>query len=82
VLEALEIELLHFVRRGFQDHLILVMLEQSVRILSEPSIVGSPRRLYVGDAPGLGPEHAKKRLRVGSARTDLEIEWLLQQAAM
>ena len=80
--EALEIELLHFVGRRLEDHLILVMLEQPVRVLSEPPIVGAPRRLHVGDAPRLRPEHAEQRFGMRGAGADFEIERLLQQAAV
>jgi hypothetical protein len=63
-LEAFEIELLHLVRRGLEDHLILVMLEETVRVLSEASIIGAPRRLHVGHAPRLGTQHAEQRFRM------------------
>jgi hypothetical protein len=41
-LEAVQIQLLHFVRRRLQDHLQLVMLEQPIRILAEASIIRPP----------------------------------------
>src|SRR5688572_3271295 len=78
-LEAFEVELLYLVRRRFEDHLILVMLEQAVRVLSKASIIGAPRRLHVGHAPRLGAEDAEQRLGMGCARADLEVERLLQQ---
>ena len=81
-LEAVEIQLLHFVGRRLEDHLILVVLEQPVRVLAEPAVVGPPRRLHVGDAPRLRPEHAEERLRVRGAGAHFEIERLLQQAAV
>jgi hypothetical protein len=40
--EALEIELLHFIGRWFEDHLELVVLEQPVRILAEAAVRGAP----------------------------------------
>jgi len=38
-LEAVEIQLLHFVGRRLEDDLVLVVLEQAVRILSEAAVV-------------------------------------------
>jgi hypothetical protein len=38
-LEAVEIHLLHFIRRWLEDHLKLVVLEQAVRVLTEAAIV-------------------------------------------
>ena len=52
-LETLEIDLLHFVGRRLEDHLVLVVLEQPVRVLAESPVVRPSRRLDVGDAPGL-----------------------------
>ncbi len=52
-LEAVQVRLLHLVRRRLQDHLELVVLEQPVRVLAEAAVVGPPRRLHVGHAPGL-----------------------------
>ena len=81
-LEAIEIELLHFVGRRLQDHLVLMVLEQPIRVLSEPAVVGTTRWLDVGDAPRLRAEHAEQRLRMRSPGADFEIERLLQQASM
>ena len=76
------VQLLHLVGRRLQDHLILVMLEQAVRVLPEAAIVGPARGLHVSDAPRLRPEHAEEGLRVRRAGAHFEIERLLQQAAM
>ena len=81
-LEALQVERLDLVGRGLHDHLELVVLEEAVRVLAEPPVVGPPRRLDVGDVPVARPEHAQRRLRVGGAGADLEIERLLDQAAL
>src|SRR5207244_6592150 len=60
----------------------LVMFEYAVRVLSEAPVVGPPRRLYVGHAPGLRSEHAQQCLRVRGASPDLEIERLLNDAPL
>jgi hypothetical protein len=41
-LEAVEIDLLHLVRRWLENHLQLVVLEQAIRVLAEPSVIGAP----------------------------------------
>ena len=81
-LEAIEIELLHFVGRRLQNDLILMVLEQPIRILSEPSVVRTTRRLDVGHAPRLGSQHAEQRFRMRGPGSDFQIERLLQQASM
>ena len=81
-LEAVEIDLLHFVGRRLQDHLQLVVLEQAIRVLSEPAIVRPPRRLDVGDIPRRRAEHAQQRFRMRGAGADFEVERLLDQAAL
>ena len=80
-LEAVEIDLLHFVRRRLQDHLHLQVLEQAIRVLPEAAIVGPARRLDVGDAPGPRAEHAQQRFRMRRAGADFEVERLLNEAA-
>ena len=76
-----EVDLLHLVGRRLQDHLELVVLEQAVRVLAEPAVVGPPRRLDVGDVPVARAEHAQERLGVRRAGADLEVERLLDEAA-
>ncbi len=41
-LEALQVQLLHFVRRGLQNDLELLMLEQAVGVLTEAAVGGPP----------------------------------------
>ena len=78
-LEALQVQLLHFVRRRLQDDLELMVLEQPVRVLAEPTVGRTPRRLHVGHVPRRRAEHPQKRFRVHRARTHLDVERLLQQ---
>ena len=59
-----------------------MVLEHPVRVLAEAPVIGTTRRLHVGNAPRLGSKHAEQRLRMGGAGADLEIERLLQQAAV
>ena len=80
-LEAVQVQLLHFVGRRLEDHLELVVLEQAVRVLAEAAVGRPPRRLDVGDVPVRRAEHAQERLRVHRAGADLDVERLLQHAA-
>ena len=64
-LQALQIELLHFVGRRLEDDLELLVLEEPVRVLAEAAVGRPARRLDVGDAPGFGvvPEAANAAAR-------------------
>src|SRR4029450_8774241 len=80
--EAIEVDLLNFVWRGLQDHLQLVMLEQSIGVLSEAAIVGTACRLDVRHVPRRRSKHAQQCFRMRGAGADFEIERLLNQAAL
>jgi hypothetical protein len=79
-LEAVEVQLLHFIGGRLENHLELVVLEQAVRVLAEAPVGRPPRRLDVGDVPVRRAEHAQERLRVHRAGADLDVERLLQRA--
>ena len=80
--QGLEIEILHLVGRGLEDHLELVVLEQAVRVLAKTPVVGASRRLHVGDVPMRRTEHAQQRLGMRGAGADFEVQGLLNQAAI
>src|SRR5512144_163047 len=50
--EALKIEILDVGRRWLQGHLELVILLEPVRVLAVAPVLGSPRWLHIGRAPG------------------------------
>ena len=79
-LEAVQVGRLHLVRRGLEDHLELQVLEEAVRVLAESPVVGPPGGLHVGHLPALRSEHPQERLGVRGARSDLEVERLLDEA--
>jgi hypothetical protein len=81
-LETLQIDLLYFVGRGLQDHLELMELEDAVRILAEAPVCRPARRLHVRDVPRFRPERPQQRFRMRRARTDLEVERLLNDASL
>ena len=71
-LEAVEIDLQHFVGRRLEDHLQLMMLEQAIRVLAEPSVVragataGCRRRSTASDrarATAFPDARCRRRLR-------------------
>jgi hypothetical protein len=78
--ERVEIKLLHFERRRFEDHLKLIVLAEPERIVAIAPVRRPPRRLHVADAPGLRPEHAQKGRRMHRPGTDLQIERSLDDA--
>ena len=49
---------------------------------SEAPIVRAARRLDIRDIPRRGAEHAQQRFRMRGARADLEVERLLDEAAL
>jgi hypothetical protein len=77
-LEALQIELLHLVRRRLQNDLELMVLERAVRVFPEAAVRRTSGGLHVGDIPMRRPEHAEKGLGVHGPGTHLEVERLLQ----
>src|SRR5262245_19289249 len=58
-----------------------MVLERTIRILTEPAIGGAPRRLHVGDVPMGGTEDPQERFRMHGARANLGVERLLDRAA-
>src|SRR5688572_21726733 len=59
-----------------------MVLEEAIRILSEAPVVWTPGGLHVCHAPWLWPEHAKQGFGMRRSRAHLEVERLLQQAAV
>jgi len=81
-LKAVEVDLLHVIRRRLQDDLKLVVLEQAVRVLPKPAVVRPPGRLHVRHAPRLRSEHAKQCFRMRRAGAHFQIEGLLQETSV
>jgi hypothetical protein len=57
------------------------VFEDAIRILAEPTIGRSTRRLNVCHVPVARTKDSQKRLGMHCARTNLGIEWLLDGAA-
>ena len=81
-LEALQIEVLHLVRRRLQDHLELMVLVEAIRVLAVAAVGRPARRLHVGDVPVRRPEHAQEGLGRHRAGADFQIERLLDEASL
>ena len=58
--QRFEVELLHALRRRLEDDLQLRVTEEAVGVLAVTAVRGPARRLRVGNADGLGPQHAKE----------------------
>ncbi len=77
-----EIELLQVRRVGLQDHLVLVIVLQPVRVLAVAAVLGAARRLHVGGVPAAGAERAQRGRRMEGAGADLHVVGLQDQAAL
>src|SRR6185437_416324 len=77
-----EIDVLDVRRARLQDHLVLVELLEPERVLAVAAVIGTDRRLDVGGAPRLWPEHAQERGWVRGAGADLGVVRLEDRAAL
>ena len=71
--QRVEVHVLHVVGRRLQDHLVLVVLLEAVRVLGVAAVVRPDGRLDVGAPPRLRAEHAKQGGRIRRARADLGV---------
>jgi hypothetical protein len=51
--KAIQILLLHVIRRRFQYYLILIVMLQPIRVLTVATVCGPPGRLDISDIPWL-----------------------------
>ena len=80
--EAAEIELLQVRRARLQDHLILVIMLEPVRILAVAAVGRAAAGLDEGGLPRIGAERAQGRRRVEGARAHLHVVGLEDDAAL
>ena len=80
--ERAEIERLKVRRRGFDQHLILIIVLQPVRVVAIATVRRAARRLHIGRRPGVRAEAPQRRRRVKRARADLHIIGLQHGAAL
>ena len=81
-LEASQVSLLDVLGRGLQDHLELQVLAEPERVLAVAPVGRAPRRLHVGAAPRLGPEHPQERGRMHRPRAHRQVVGLLDEAPL
>ena len=80
--ERIEIKLLKVLRRGLQDHLILVIVLEPVGVLAVASVLRPAGGLDVSRLPGPGSERAQRRRRMERAGADLHVIGLQHDAAL
>jgi hypothetical protein len=81
-LQAAQVQLEDVGRRGFQHHLVLVVVLQTVRVLAVAAVLGTAAGLHVGRFPRLGPQRAQEGRRVAGAGADFHVVGLQQRAAL
>ena len=81
-LDGSQIQLLHILGRGLQDHLILVIVLQPVGVLAITPIGGPARGLHKGRLPGARPQRAQSGGGMKGARAHLVVIGLQDQAAL
>jgi len=79
--QRFQIQFLYILRRRFQDHLQLHVLEQPVRIFTVATIGGTPRGLHISNLIRLRPKHPQKRFRSHGTRSHLYVIGLLQHTS-
>ena len=77
-----EIEFLQVGRVRLQDHLVLVVMLQPVRIFAIAAVLRPPRRLHVGGVPAQRPERPQRCRRVERSGADFHVVRLQDQAAI
>ena len=81
-LERAQVHVLDVGRRRLDDHLVLVVVAEAVRVLAVAPVGGAHGRLDVGGAPGTGVEAAQERRGVEGAGADLGVVRLHDDAAL
>ena len=78
--QALQIQLLDIFRRGLYDYLELMMLEQTVGVITITTICGTAGGLYISHTPGLGAQNPQKSGRVHGASALFNVVGLCHDA--
>src|SRR5208283_4833751 len=78
--QAVQLELQNVGRRGFEQHLELVVVLQAERIGAIASVGRAARGLYVGRTPGLGTDRAQESRGMKGPRTHLHVVGLQDHA--
>jgi hypothetical protein len=81
-LQAIEIDFLDVEGRGFDNHLILIIVLEPVGILSVSAIGRSPRGLNIGHSPRLRTQGPEKGGRMKGPGTYLHVIGLLDNTSL
>jgi hypothetical protein len=80
--KRLQIEILNVGGRGLQDHLVLIIVLQPVRVLAVAPVLGTARGLHIGGVPRVRAERAQRGRGMERARPDLHVVGLEDHAAI
>ncbi len=72
-LERAQVDVLDVRRRRLDDHLVLVVVAEPVRVLAVAPVGGAHARLHVGRAPGTGVQAAQEGGGIEGAGADLGV---------
>jgi hypothetical protein len=79
---ASQVQLLDVGRRRLEADLELVVRAEAVGVLAVATVAGAAAELRERRVPRLGSEHAQERRRVERAGADLDVDGLLDHAAV
>ncbi|MPM97127.1 hypothetical protein SDC9_144300 [bioreactor metagenome] len=77
-----QVQLQNVVRRGLQDHLVLIVMLATVGVLAIAAVLGAAAGLHIGSLPWLRPQGAQEGGGVRGARPDLHVVGLQEGAAL
>src|SRR5512132_3510652 len=77
-----KIQLLDVVRRGLEDHLVLGVGLEPVRVLPIAGVIRADARLDVGDTPRLRTENSQEGRGIQRSSSDFGVERLSQHTAL
>ena len=69
-------------RSRLQNHLILMVLLQTIGIFAVTAVLRTTRGLNISSAPGFGTKSPQERRGVGGAGADFQVDRLQQRAAL
>src|SRR6185436_19697696 len=73
IAQRFEVALLDVVGRGLENHLVLVVVLQPVRVVAVAPVLRPARRLHVGRVPRLGADRAQEGRGVEGAGADFHV---------
>src|ERR1700733_8936401 len=79
---TIEINVLHVLWCGLQDNLELIIMLEPVRVLAISAVLGPPRRLNIGSAPGTGSKRSQSGCRMKRSRAHFDVIGLKDHATL